>query len=97
MLSQQVLYFPGRYTGSMGRADNCAHGCTGNAIKLQAFLLQAGIHFLCVFQVFFRFRPGVFIDVAGHCDESPLKDALAEVAEKGDEVRVLGSYPVAIL
>ncbi len=38
-----------------------------------------------------------FIDVAGHCDESPLKDALAEVAEQGDEVRVLGSYPVAIL
>jgi chorismate mutase/prephenate dehydratase len=38
-----------------------------------------------------------FIDVAGHCDESPLKDALAEVAGKGDEVRVLGSYPVAIL
>jgi len=38
-----------------------------------------------------------FIDVAGHCAESPLKDALAEVAEKGDEVRVLGSYPVAIL
>ncbi len=38
-----------------------------------------------------------FIDVAGHCDESPLKDALAEVAEKGDDVRVLGSYPVAIL
>jgi chorismate mutase/prephenate dehydratase len=38
-----------------------------------------------------------FIDVAGHCEESPLKDALAEVADKGDEVRVLGSYPVAIL
>ena len=38
-----------------------------------------------------------FIDVAGHCDESPLKDALAEVGEQGDEVRVLGSYPVAIL
>ena len=38
-----------------------------------------------------------FIDVAGHCDESPLKDALDEIAEKGDEVRVLGSYPVAIL
>jgi chorismate mutase/prephenate dehydratase len=38
-----------------------------------------------------------FIDVAGHCDEAPLKDALAEVAGKGDEVRVLGSYPVAIL
>ncbi len=38
-----------------------------------------------------------FIDVAGHCEESPLKDALAEVAEQGDEVRVLGSYPMAIL
>ena len=36
-------------------------------------------------------------DVAGHAEESPLKDALAEVGEKGDEVRVLGSYPVAIL
>ena len=38
-----------------------------------------------------------FIDVAGHRDESPLKDALDEIADKGDEVRVLGSYPVAIL
>ena len=44
-----------------------------------------------------RWQYAFFIDVAGHCDESPLKDALAEVAEKGDEVRVLGSYPVAIL
>jgi len=38
-----------------------------------------------------------FIDVAGHRDESPLKDALDEIAAAGDEVRVLGSYPVAIL
>ena len=38
-----------------------------------------------------------FIDVAGHRDESPLKDALDEIASQGDEVRVLGSYPVAIL
>ena len=38
-----------------------------------------------------------FIDVAGHCEEGPLKDALEEVGAKGDEVRVLGSYPVAIL
>ena len=38
-----------------------------------------------------------FIDVAGHRDESPLKDALDEIAQQGDEVRVLGSYPVAIL
>lgn len=38
-----------------------------------------------------------FIDVAGHMDESPLKDALAEVGEHGGDVRVLGSYPVAVL
>ncbi len=38
-----------------------------------------------------------FIDVAGHADESPLKDALAEVGEHSGEVRVLGSYPVAVL
>ena len=38
-----------------------------------------------------------FIDVAGHRDEAPLKDALDEIAGQGDEVRVLGSYPVAIL
>jgi chorismate mutase/prephenate dehydratase len=38
-----------------------------------------------------------FIDVAGHMDESPLKDALAEVGEHSGEVRVLGSYPVAVL
>ena len=44
-----------------------------------------------------KWQYAFFIDVAGHCEESPLKDALAEVGEKGDEVRVLGSYPVAIL
>ena len=38
-----------------------------------------------------------FIDVEGHVDESPLKDALAEVGEHSGEVRVLGSYPVAVL
>ena len=38
-----------------------------------------------------------FIDVAGHMDESPLKDALAEVGQHSGEVRVLGSYPVAVL
>lgn len=38
-----------------------------------------------------------FIDVAGHIGESPLKDALAEVGEHSGEVRVLGSYPVAVL
>ncbi len=37
-----------------------------------------------------------FIDVAGHVDESPLKDALAEIDDFAGEVRVLGSYPVAV-
>jgi chorismate mutase/prephenate dehydratase len=37
-----------------------------------------------------------FIDVSGHADESPLKDALAEIDEFAGDVRVLGSYPVAV-
>lgn len=43
-----------------------------------------------------KWQYAFFIDVAGHCDESPLKDALDEIAGQGDAVRVLGSYPVAI-
>ncbi len=38
-----------------------------------------------------------FIDVAGHADESPLKDALAEIVAFAGNIRVLGSYPVAVL
>ena len=38
-----------------------------------------------------------FIDVNGHRDETPLKDALAEINSAAGEVRVLGSYPVAVL
>ena len=37
-----------------------------------------------------------FIDVEGHVDESPLKDALSEIDEFAGDVRVLGSYPVAV-
>ncbi len=37
-----------------------------------------------------------FIDVGGHADESPLRDALAEVEDFAGDVRVLGSYPVAV-
>jgi chorismate mutase/prephenate dehydratase len=37
-----------------------------------------------------------FIDVGGHVDESPLRDALAELGESAGDVHVLGSYPVAI-
>jgi chorismate mutase/prephenate dehydratase len=37
-----------------------------------------------------------FIDVAGHAEESPLKDALADIDDFAGDVRVLGSYPVAV-
>jgi chorismate mutase / prephenate dehydratase len=37
-----------------------------------------------------------FIDVGGHVDESPLRDALAELGDFAAQVRVLGSYPVAV-
>ena len=37
-----------------------------------------------------------FIDVQGHVDESPLKDALADIDGFAGDVRVLGSYPVAV-
>jgi chorismate mutase / prephenate dehydratase len=37
-----------------------------------------------------------FIDVDGHVDEPPLRDALAELGEYAGDVRVLGSYPVAV-
>ncbi len=37
-----------------------------------------------------------FIDVAGHVDESPLRDVLAEFGESTGDVHVLGSYPVAV-
>lgn len=37
-----------------------------------------------------------FIDVAGHAEESPLKDALGEIDDFAGDVRVLGSYPVAV-
>ena len=43
-----------------------------------------------------KWQYAFFIDVTGHCDESPLKDALDEIGAQGDSVRVLGSYPVAI-
>nr|WP_297831842.1 prephenate dehydratase [Thermomonas sp.] len=44
----------------------------------------------------YKWQYAFFIDVAGHCQVAPLKDALDEIAEHGSEVRVLGSYPVAI-
>jgi chorismate mutase/prephenate dehydratase len=37
-----------------------------------------------------------FIDVGGHAEEAPLKDALAELGDFAGALRVLGSYPVAV-
>jgi chorismate mutase/prephenate dehydratase len=37
-----------------------------------------------------------FIDVGGHVEESPLRDALDELGDFAAQVTVLGSYPVAI-
>jgi len=37
-----------------------------------------------------------FIEVGGHAEESPLSDALADIDSFAGEVRVLGSYPVAV-
>lgn len=38
-----------------------------------------------------------FIDVDGHADESPLRDALAEMEQVGGQARLLGSYPRAVV
>ena len=38
-----------------------------------------------------------FIDVEGHVDEGPVKQALSELGEYAAMVKVLGSYPVALL
>jgi chorismate mutase/prephenate dehydratase len=38
-----------------------------------------------------------FIDLAGHVDDEPMKKALAELKKHAAQVKVLGSYPVAVL
>ena len=38
-----------------------------------------------------------FVDVTGHADDAPLKDALQEIEQATTLFRVLGSYPVAVL
>jgi chorismate mutase / prephenate dehydratase len=38
-----------------------------------------------------------FIDVEGHADESPLKDALNDLKEQSSLFKVLGSYPCAVV
>src|SRR5207302_8400784 len=38
-----------------------------------------------------------FIDLAGHVDDEPMKHPPAELRPKAAQIRVLGSYPVAVL
>jgi len=43
-----------------------------------------------------KWQYAFFIDVTGHVDEAPLADALAELGDFAAQVKVLGSYPVAV-
>ena len=38
-----------------------------------------------------------FIDLAGHIEDAPMKAALAELEKHAAQIKVLGSYPVAVL
>jgi chorismate mutase/prephenate dehydratase len=44
-----------------------------------------------------RWQYAFFIDVEGHVDEGPVKQALSKLGEYAAMVKVLGSYPVALL
>lgn len=44
-----------------------------------------------------RWQYAFFIDVAGHVDEGPVKQALSELGDYAAMVKILGSYPVALL
>lgn len=43
-----------------------------------------------------RWEYGFFIDLAGHVDDPAMQAALAELGEQATDIKVLGSYPVAI-
>ena len=43
-----------------------------------------------------KWEYGFFIDLAGHIDDPAMQAALAELAAHSAEIKVLGSYPVAI-
>ena len=38
-----------------------------------------------------------FVDVDGHAEEEPLRTAMAALQEQGAQIRVLGSYPRAVM
>ena len=44
-----------------------------------------------------RWQYAFFIDVSGHVEDGPVKQALSELGEYATDVKILGSYPVAVL
>ena len=44
-----------------------------------------------------RWEYAFFIDLAGHIEDAPMKAALAELEKHAAQIKVLGSYPVAVL
>ena len=38
-----------------------------------------------------------FLDLQGHCEDTPLQKALSELKQSTDMVKVLGSYPKAVI
>ena len=44
-----------------------------------------------------RWQYAFFIDVSGHAEDGPVKQALSELGEYATDVKILGSYPVALL
>ncbi len=44
-----------------------------------------------------KWQYAFFIDIAGHIDDRPVQQALSELGPVSDLIKVLGSYPVAVL
>ena len=44
-----------------------------------------------------RWQYAFFIDVSGHVHEDAVRNALSELGDYAADVKVLGSYPVALL
>jgi chorismate mutase/prephenate dehydratase len=43
-----------------------------------------------------KWEYGFFIDLAGHVEDDSMKAALAELEAHAAQIKVLGSYPVAV-
>jgi len=43
-----------------------------------------------------KWEYGFFIDLAGHVEDEPMKKALAELEAHAAQIKILGSYPVAV-